>query len=182
MDIPKELDSKLKVLIESLKQELSNIRTNRPSAKLVENVKVNYMEQQFSIKQLGSISIVPPREIDISCWDKNAAGSVAKAIENSGLGVSAAVDGSLVRVNLPILTNERRTELTKLVKSMTEQSRIKIRALRDDANKKAEQSFKEKLISEDQKFKTRKQVQDAVDKINQETETLLLSKLKELSE
>ena len=182
MDIVKDLEQKLKALMESLKQELANVRTNRPSAKLVENVKVGYMEQQFTIKQLGSISIVPPREIDISCWDKNAAGSVAKAIENSGLGVSAAVDGSLVRVNLPILTNERRTELSKFVKSMTEQSRIRIRALRDDANKKVEQSFKEKTISEDQKFKMRKQVQDVVDKVNQETEILLLNKLKEISE
>lgn len=182
MDIIKDFEQKLKPLIESLKQELLNLRTNRPTPKLVENIKVDYMGQQLTLKQLGSISIVPPREIDVSVWDKNAVGPVAKAIETSGLGVTANIDGNLIRLNLPPLTDERRQELIKLVKSTAEQTRIKIRALRDEANKHAEAMFKDKKISEDQKFKTKKQIQDAVDKANAEIEKLLEAKIKEISE
>jgi ribosome recycling factor len=182
MDVVKELEQKIKPLIEVLRQEFLNLRTNRPSPKLVENIKVSYMEQQFLVKQLGSISVVPPKEIDISVWDKNAVGPVAKAIESAGLGVSANIDGNLIRINLPPLTDERREELIKLVKQTAEQTRIKIRAMRDEANKKSESLFKEKKISEDQKFKNKEQIQKAVDKANGEIENILASKIKEISE
>ena len=178
----KELEKNLKTAAEGLRTELSGIRTNRPSPKLVENIKVEYMEQQLTVKQLGSISIVPPREIDISAWDKAAVGPISKAIETSGLGLTANTDGNLIRINLPTLTDERRQELTKLVKSLTEQVKIKVRNLREDVNRKIEAGFKEKKISEDQKFKFKKQNQDAVDKINAELENLLSGKIKEINE
>ncbi len=180
--IIKDLEASLRALSEGLKQELFNIRTNRPSAKLVENIKVDYLEQQLLIKQLGSISIVPPREINVSCWDKDAAGPVAKAIEISGLGVSASADGSLVRITLPQLTDDRRRDLEKLVKSLTEQVKIRVRNSRDDANKKIEAAFKAKDLSEDQKFNAKKKIQNAVDKTNQEIEALLSAKIKEIGE
>ncbi len=182
MDTTKDLEQKLKPVVEALKQEVLNLRTNRPTSKLVENIKVDYLGQPMLVKQLGSISIVPPREIDISVWDKNAAGPVAKAIESSGLGVNANIDGNLIRINLPALTAERRQELVKLLKSSSEQTKIKIRSLRDEANKEVEKEFKEKKIGEDQKFKLRDQVQKAVDKANQEVELLLVGKIKEINE
>jgi len=181
MDFVKELEQKLKVIVDSFKQELLGIRTNRPSAKLVEDIRVDYAGQSLMIKQLGSISIVPPKEIDINVWDSSAVASVAKALESSKLGFSANIDGNLIRINLPSLTQERRDELAKLVKSIAEQNRIKIRAGRDDANKKIEQSFKEKKISEDQKFKDRKKIQEAVDKANNEIENLLTGKVQEIN-
>ena len=181
MDFVKELERKLKVIVDSFKQELLGIRTNRPSAKLVEDIRVDYAGQSLMIKQLGSISIVPPKEIDINVWDSSAVASVAKALESSKLGFSANIDGNLIRINLPSLTQERRDELAKLVKSIAEQNRIKIRAGRDDANKKIEQSFKEKKISEDQKFKDRKKIQEAVDKANNEIENLLTGKVQEIN-
>ena len=181
MDFVKELEQKLKVVVDSFKQELLGIRTNRPSAKLVEDIRVDYAGQSLMIKQLGSISIVPPKEIDINVWDSSAVASVAKALESSKLGFSANIDGNLIRINLPSLTQERRDELAKLVKSIAEQNRIKIRAGRDDANKKIEQSFKEKKISEDQKFKDRKKIQEAVDKANNEIENLLTGKVQEIN-
>lgn len=182
MDILKDLEQKFKYLTDSLKQEFLNIRTNRPTPKLIENVKVDYMGQSMTVKQLGSISVVPPREIDISVWDRGAISPVAKAIENAGLGMTPNIDGNLIRLNLPPLTDERRQELVKLVKNTVEQTRIKIRAMRDDANKKTEADFKAKTISEDQKFKLRDQIQKAVDKVNAEIENLLAGKIKEINE
>jgi ribosome recycling factor len=181
-NLVKDLEKNLRVAVDGLKTELAGVRTNRPNPKLIEDIKVDYMGQQLTLKQLGSISIIPPREIDVSVWDKSAVPSVAKAIETSGRGLTANTDGNLIRINLPTLTDERRQELIKVVKSTTEQVKIKVRGLRDDANKQVESSFKAKQISEDQKFKTREQIQKAVDKINAEIETLLAGKIKEINE
>jgi len=176
------LDLKFKTILDGLKQEFLAIRANRPTTKLVEDIKVDYLGQQLAIKQLGSISIVPPREIDINLWDKNAATAVAKAIENAKIGLTPNIDGSLIRLNLPTLTQERREELIKLVKAVAEQHKIKVRLLRDEANKNIDQLFKDKKISEDQKFKEKKQLQDSVVKLNQEIDKLLIAKIKEINE
>lgn len=178
----KEFESKLKIIADGLKHEFSGIRANRPTTKLVEDIKVDYFDQQLPVKQLGSISIVPPREINISVWDKNAVAPVVKALEAAKLGMTPSSDGNVIRLNLPTLTDERRKELEKLIKGITEQSRIRIRGLRDDANKKTEQDFKDKNISEDQKFKSKKQIQEAVDKVNKDIETLLVGKIKEIND
>jgi len=177
----KDFEQKIKSIIDSLRQEFLNIRTNRPTAKLVEDIKVDYLDQQFLVKQLGSISVAPPKEIDISIWDKDAVIAVAKAIQEAR-GLTPNIDGNLIRVRLPSLTQERREEFSKLVKGSAEQIRIKIRGSRDDANKRVELMFKDKTISEDQKFKSKKKIQDAVDKVNQELESLLAAKIKEINE
>lgn len=175
-EIIKDLEQKTKTIFDALRQEIVSIRTNRPTAKLVEDIKADYFGQQMPIKQLASIGIVPPREIDISVWDKNALAPIIKAIESSSLGVTANIDGNLIRINLPPMTDERRKELTKLIKGIVEQSRIKIRAMRDEANKKT------KDASEDQKFKLKEKIQDIVDKTNKEIEALLAAKIKEIEE
>lgn len=178
----KDLEKNAKAVVDALKIDLAGVRTNRPNPKLVENIKVDYLDQQLTVKQLGSISILPPREIDISAWDQAAVPAISKAIETSGLGLTANTDGNLIRINLPALTDERRQELTKLAKSTTEQIKIRIRSLREDTNKKIEAAFKEKQIGEDQKFKAKKQVQDVVDKVNGEIESVLAAKIKEINE
>lgn len=172
----KQFEDTLRKIIEGFKSEISGIRANRPSPKLVEDIKVDYFEQKMTIKQLGSIAIVPPREININIWDKGAVGPVAKAIETSGLGLSANIDGNLIRLNLPQLTDERRQELAKLIKSLAENYRIKIRSSRDDINKKAKA-----LPDEDEKFKSIKKIQEMVDKYNKEVENNLLAKLNEIN-
>ena len=171
----KALEKSLQAMLEKFKDELSAIRTNRPSPKLVEDIKVDYFDQKMTVKQLSSITVVLPREINISVWDRNAVALIAKAIEMSNLGLSANVDGNLIRLNLPPLTDERRQEFIKLVKQLAEQGRIKIRTLRDDANKKA------KELSEDLKFKFLKQTQELVDKCNKEIEIQLLNKVNEIN-
>ena len=172
----KNFEKNLQNIVASFKNEISGIRTNRPSPKLVEDIKVDYFNQKMTVKQLGSIAIVPPREININIWDKGAVGPVAKAIEVSGLGLSANIDGNLIRLNLPQLTDERRQELIKLIKSLTENSRIKIRSARDDINKKAKA-----LSDEDDKFKSLKKNQEMVDKYNKELEVNLENKIKEIN-
>lgn len=176
------LESELKAVIESLKNELSSIRGNRPTSKLVEDIKVEYFDKKLPLKQLASIAVVPPREIQITVWDKSAAIAVAKAIDTANIGISANVQGNLIRINLPPLSEERRQELIKLIKSMTENYRIRIRKMREGYNKKIRQAEDDKKIGKDEKFKFQEQVQVLIDTINKEVEVLLDNKIKELQE
>src|SRR3989344_7631362 len=178
----KDTEERAKAFLENLRQEFSLVRTNRPAPQLIEDILVEYLGQKLKVKQLGSISVSPPREIQVSVWDKASAPAVAKAIEDSPLKLTPSVDGTLVRLSMPSLTEERRGELIKFVKATAEKSRIRLRAMRGATNKEIEAAFKAKAISEDQKFKTRKQVQEAVDKANKDIETLIGKKVKEITE
>ncbi len=178
----KFLEQKLKSFAESLKTEFQAIRSGRPSPRMVEDIKVDMYGQMMPIKSLGSISVVPPREIQISLWDITAVNAVAKAIETSSLNVSANTDGSLIRLNLPQLTDERKKEMEKVVRKMTEEIRIKVRTAREDANKEIKNLEADKKLSEDTAFKQKEEVQKLVDKVNKDLEILLENKLKEIFE
>lgn len=173
----KKLEQQLNALAAKFKEELSSIRANRPTAKLVEDIKVDYFGQMMLVKQLGSIAINPPREIIVNCWDKKAVAAIAKAIEGAHLGLSVVIDGGLVRINLPPLTNERRKELIKLVHGLAEKQRIAIRIMRDEFNKIAKAN-----TDEDMREYLKKQIQDLVDKTNKNIEEVLKAKEKEISE
>jgi ribosome recycling factor len=181
MDI-KELDIKLKNIVGNFKNELLAIRANRPSPKIVEDVAVEYLGTRMTVKQLGSISVIPPREIQISFWDHDSIAPTAKAIETANLGLSVAVNGNIVRVTLPALSDERRLELVKITKKISEEARIRVRSARDDENKKIDQAEKSKIITKDDQFKSKKKSQELVDKANQEIELNLNLKIKEISE
>ena len=180
MGILEKFEKETARLIEGLKKEIIGIRGNRPSPALVENLKVDYFGQSLLVKQLGSISVVPPREIDINVWDKNAIPGVVKAIESTGL--SANYEDKLIRVNLPPLNEERRRELVRAVKKIGETFKIQLRAHRDEINKEIGRSFDAKEISEDQKFKLKEEIQKSVDSVNKEIENILDKKIKELEE
>ncbi|TRZ64475.1 MAG: ribosome recycling factor [Spirochaetia bacterium] len=182
MNITKGLELKISETINYFKNQLSSIRGGRPNAKLVEDISVEYFGQRLPIKQLGSINIVPPREIQISVWDKNAASAVLKAIEASNLNIGANLDGNVIRVNLPPLSGERRQELTKLVKREAEEAKIRVRGLRDEENKEINRQFEGKEIGEDEKFKLKEKVQESVDRVNGEVEKILEGKIKEIEE
>ena len=182
MDLIKEIEGVTNGIVGGFRGELSNIRANRPTPKLVEGIKVDCYNQQLTVMQLGSIHVVPPREIVITLWDQEAVLPTAKAIETSGLGLTSNVDGNTIRIFLPALSDERREELGRLVKSIAEQSRIRIRGLRDEYNKKVESDFKAKNITEDQKFNLKKQIQKVVDGANEQIELLVAQKIKELHE
>ncbi|MFA5098596.1 MAG: ribosome recycling factor [Candidatus Paceibacterota bacterium] len=176
------LEQKIKQALDYFKNQMLSIRGGRSNAKLVEDIAVDYFGQKMPIKQLGSISVVPPREIHISVWDKNAASAVLKAIDSSNLNVGTNLDGNIVRVSLPPLSGERRIELTKLVKKETEDAKIKIRGLRDEENKEISGRFDAKEIGEDEKFKLKEKVQGIIDKANEEIESILESKIREIEE
>lgn len=177
-----EFKDKIAVLRENFKTEIKGLRTNRPSAALVENIKVHcYHNQVLTIKQLGFISVVPPREINIQLWDQSVAPNAVKAIETSELGLTAKVDGKIIRIHLPELTQERRQELIKRVKQIAENYRIQIRHCRDEVNKFIQASFEKKEIAEDRKFKLKEEVQKEVDKINDEIEEVVAFKINEIN-
>lgn len=178
----KTLDSSLSAIVQKLREELQTVRGNRPSLELVENIKVNCYDQWFTIKQVGSLSVLPPRGVQINVWDKNAVGAVIKAIEGAKIGLSASNDGNIIRAILSPLGEERREELTKLVKKSAEASRIQIRHHRDESIKKIKAAESGGELNEDQVFKTKEEIQKLVDKYNDEVEKALEAKLEELNE
>ncbi|MDE2001814.1 MAG: ribosome recycling factor [Patescibacteria group bacterium] len=176
----KQVEQKLKAAVDALKTELQTIRSGRPSPRMVEDIKVDMYGQQMPVKALGSISVIPPREIDVMLWDKSGVATVAKAIEEA-LKVTANTDGGLIRINLPSLTDERKKEFEKLIRKMTEETRIRVRGVRDDANKEIK-AAEAGGLSEDAAFKKKEEVQKAVDATNKDLESLLDQKLKEIFE
>ncbi len=169
-------------IIAGLKKMYAGVRTSRPQTALVEDIKVDYYGQVLPVKQLGTIGVHPPREIDIQVWDQNAIPLIVKAIEASTLKLSANVSGNSIKINLPELSQERREELIKYVKKATEEHKIQVRHARDEANRDIQTAFDAGGVGEDQKFKLKEGVQKEIDKTNAEIEKLLENKIKEIEE
>ncbi|OGY99385.1 MAG: hypothetical protein A2945_00825 [Candidatus Liptonbacteria bacterium RIFCSPLOWO2_01_FULL_52_25] len=180
--ILKEADAALKAVSEKLREEFSIIRGNRPSVEMIQDLRVNLYEQELTVRQLGSLSIVPPRSIQISVWDKGALGVVAKAIESAHVGLSVRTDGNNIIATLSSLGDERREELTKLVKKTSETTRIQVRNRRDEIMKKLKEAETKKEMSEDAAFKTKEKIQKIVEDVNGKIEVLVEGKIKELGE
>ena len=177
MELIEKAKTKFDAILEYFKGEISGIRTNRPTPKLIEDIQVEYFEQKMPVKQLGSIGVEPPRDLVVNVWDENAVGSVQNAIEAENLGVNVAQQGKIVRVKLPELTQERKEELTKIVKSMAEESRIKMRQERDDIQKEIKE-----IKDEDDQFRAKEKLQELVDEFNKEIEQITDRKNQEISE
>jgi ribosome recycling factor len=159
-----------------LKDEFAGIRANRPSAQLIDHIHIDYFGSMVPLKQIGSISVAPPSEIVIALWDKAMTPSVAKAIEAANTGMSITADSSSIRLRLPALTDERRAELVRLVKATAEKARIRIRAIREDANK----AVKTSGMNEDVQFALKNEVQKFVDAANEEIERMVAAKSEEI--
>lgn len=168
--------------IQELKKEVGGVRANRPSAVLLEDIKVNYYGTQTPMKHLGSISVQPPRELTIQIWDASAVAPATKAIESAALGLTPNVEGNAIRIFLPELSSERREELKKYVKKIAEQFRIQVRQLREVANKAIDSQFDEGELGEDQKFKLREDVQKHTEATNKEIEKVVDAKMVEIDE
>jgi ribosome recycling factor len=177
MEYIDQISKRFDFVLENLKEEMMSIRTNRPSPKLVEDVKVNYMGQVVSVKQLGSISVEPPRDLIINVWDQSAISNIVNAIEAANLGVGTSNQGKQVRVSLPQMTEERKQELIKMIKSMSEDGRIKMRVERDEAVK----NIKE-LKDEDDRFRAKEKLQILVDTFNSGIDDLVEKKTKDILE
>ena len=150
--------------IEAFSKELSSLRTGRANAAMLDLVKVDVYGQQMPINQIGSITTPEPRMINIQVWDQNNVSLVDAAIKKSELGLNPQIDGQLIRLPIPELNEERRTELKKLIKSIGEKCKISIRNIRREANEELKSLLKKKEISEDDEKLFEKNVQNITDK------------------
>ncbi len=182
MPIIEEFKQGLERAVQAFKHEMTGVRASRPSTALLENLQVSYYGETMPMKHVASISVAPPRDIFVQAWDKEAVPAITKAIETSSLGLNPQTEGMSVRVRLPELSQERRDELIRYVKKLSEQSRIQIRTLRDEFNKKVQSGFEEGKYNEDQKFKLKEQIQKETDHANLQIESLVKSKIDEINE
>ena len=155
---------KMNKAIEVFSKELSSLRTGRANAAMLDLVKVEVYGQQMPINQVGSITTPEPRMINIQVWDQNNVSLVDASIKKSELGLNPQIDGQLIRLPIPELNEERRTELKKLIKSMGEKCKISIRNIRRDANEELKKLLKSKEIGEDEEKSFEKNVQTITDK------------------
>ncbi len=155
---------KMDKAIDVFSKELSSLRTGRANAAMLDLVKVDVYGQQMPINQVGSITTPEPRMINIQVWDQNNVNLVDAAIKKSELGLNPQIDGQLIRLPIPELNEERRTELKKLIKSMGEKCKISIRNIRRDANEELKKLLKSKEIGEDDEKSFEKNVQEITDK------------------
>lgn len=178
----KDLDAALSGVVSKLKQDIGAVRGNRPSPDMLQDLRIELYGQTLSIRELGSLSVLPPRTIQITLWDKDAVAPVTKAIEEAHMGLSVNNDGLNIRATLSQLGNDRREEMMKLVKKMTETTRIQIRGEREIVMKRIKDAEVKKEMTEDDVFKTREKIQKAVDKANKDAESIMDGKLAELGE
>ena len=154
---------KMDKAIEVFSKELSSLRTGRANSAMLDLVKVDVYGQQMPINQIGSITTPEPRMINIQVWDQNNVNLVDSAIKKSELGLNPQIDGQLIRLPIPELNEERRTELKKLIKTMGEKCKISIRNIRRDANEELKKLLKSKKIGEDEEKLFEKNVQNITD-------------------
>ena len=154
---------KMDKAIEVCSKELSSLRTGRANAAMLDLVKVDVYGQQMPINQVGSITTPEPRMINIQVWDANNVPLVDGAIKKSDLGLNPQIDGQLIRLPVPELNEERRTEIKKLIKSIGEKCKVSIRNIRREANEELKKLLKEKEIGEDEEKSSEKNVQTITD-------------------
>jgi ribosome recycling factor len=159
----KSYNLKMDKAIEVFSKELSSLRTGRANAAMLDLVKVDVYGQQMPINQVGSITTPEPRMINIQVWDTNNVPLVDAAIKKSDLGLNPQIDGQLIRLPVPELNEERRTELKKLIKSIGEKCKVSIRNIRREANDELKKLLKDKEISEDDEKSSEKSVQVITD-------------------
>ena len=159
----KSYNIKMDKAIEVFTKELSSLRTGRANAAMLDLVKVDVYGQQMPINQVGSITTPEPRMINIQVWDANNVQLVDAAIKKSDLGLNPQIDGQLIRLPVPELNEERRTELKKLIKSIGEKCKVSIRNIRREANEELKKLLKSKEIGEDEEKSFEKNVQTITD-------------------
>ena len=171
---------KMSKTIEVFVKELSSLRTGRANASMLDLVKVDVYGQQMPINQLGSITTPEPRTINIQVWDLNNVNLIDSAIKKSELGLNPQIDGQLIRLPVPDLSEERRNEMKKIIKSMGEKCKVSIRNIRREANDQLKKLLKSKDISEDEVKKNEKIIQDFTDNNINHIDEKVISKEKEI--
>ena len=166
--------------IEVFTKELSSLRTGRANASMLDLIKVDVYGQLMPINQIGSVTTPEPRMINIQVWDQNNVNLVDAAIKKSELGLNPQIDGQLIRLPIPELNEERRTEIKKMIKSMGEKCKVSIRNIRREANEELKKLLKTKEIGEDEEKSSEKSVQNITDKHISIVDEKVSSKEKEI--
>ena len=156
--------------IEHLKNELGKIRTGRANPSLVEDLQVDYYGTKTPLKQIASINTPEPRQIVIQPWDRGALVPIESAIRESDLNLNPNNDGVLIRINIPMLTEERRRDMVKVLNQKSEEGRIAVRLIREEVWKEVQEAERKGEISEDDKFKSKDKLQEIVDEYNKKIE------------
>jgi ribosome recycling factor len=178
----KNYSIKMEKSIQSLKKDISTLRTGRANINMLDTIKIDVYGQQMPIEQLATVSVPEARLISIQVWDKSNIIPIESAIQKSELGINPQVDGQIIRLRIPDLTEERRKELIKVLKGMGEKGKIAIRNIRREANEELKKKLKEKKISEDNNKNFEKNIQKLTDSNIELIDKTLLEKEKEISQ
>ena len=173
-------NQKMNKTIEIFIKELTSLRTGRANANMLDLIKVDVYGQKMPINQLGTITTPEPRMINIQVWDLNNVNLIDSSIKKSELGLNPQIDGQLIRLPIPNLSEERRNEMKKLVKTMGEKCKVSIRNIRREANDNLKNLLKKKEISEDEENKNEKEIQVITDKFIKLMDDKVSSKEKEI--
>jgi ribosome recycling factor len=175
-EIKKTLDGKMDQSIASFKNNLTKIRTGRANPALLDTVQVDYYGAMLPLSQVANLSLLDARTVSVQPWEKGMGAKIEKAIRDSDLGLNPSSMGDLIRVPMPVMTEERRRELTKLVRGEGENAKIAVRNLRRDANEAVKKLVKEKLASEDDQKRSEAEIQKLTDRHITDIDRLVASK------
>ena len=175
-DIKKTAEQKMAKSIDAFKNELHKIRTGRAHPGLLDQVQVDYYGQLLPISQVANVSLLDARTISVQPWEKGMASKIERAIRESDLGLNPSAQGELLRVPMPALTEERRKELTKVVRHAGEEAKIACRSVRRDANEHLKKLLKDKEVSEDDERRAQDEVQRLTDRTISEIDRLVQGK------
>ena len=174
--------SKMDKSIQSLKKDISTLRTGRANTNMLDTIKVDVYGQLMPIEQLATISVAEARLISIQVWDKTNTALIESTIQKSELGINPQTDGQIIRLRIPDLTEERRNDLIKVLKNMGEKCKVAIRNIRREANEELKKKLKDKIISEDDSKNFEKNIQKLTDINIENIDKILTDKEKEISQ
>ena len=175
-DIKKNAETKMHKSVEAMKHELQKIRTGRAHPGILDQVHVDYYGSSVPISQVANVSLLDARTISVQPWEKGMGAKIEKAIRESDLGLNPAAQGDLLRVPMPPLTEERRKELTKVVRHTGEEAKVAVRNLRRDANEHLKKMLKDKQVAEDEERRAQDDVQKLTDRTIAEIDKLVHAK------
>jgi ribosome recycling factor len=179
-EIKKTTEGKMDQSIASFKNNLTKIRTGRANPAMLDSVQVDYYGSMVPISQVANVALLDPRTISVQPWEKGMGAKIEKAIRDSDLGLNPAAMGDLIRVPMPPMSEERRKEMTKLVRTEGESGKVAIRNLRRDANEHVKKLVKEKLASEDDQKRAEADIQKVTDRHIAEIDSLVTAKEQEI--
>jgi ribosome recycling factor len=179
-DIKNDAQNRMTKSIESLRHDLTKVRTGRASTALVDHLKVSYYGSDMPLSQVASVTVTDARTLTITPWEKQMVSAVEKAILASDLGLTPNTAGTTIRINMPALTEERRRDLSKHVHGEGENTKVAIRNIRRDANQQSKDLLKEKAITEDDERRSQEEIQKLTDKAIKDVDEVVKAKEQEL--